>query len=90
LIRNLLLKEFKRHPKGKAVYPQLVEALDMVIPDEQVEANSNLTPDETAAKRKADMMIKAFLDDMPVYKECAFSAGKFAEERLEAILEKTK
>jgi hypothetical protein len=36
------------------------------------------------------MMIKAFLDDMPVYKVCAFSAGKFAEERLEAILEKAK
>jgi beta-glucosidase len=49
LTRNSLLKEFKRHPKGKAVYPQLVEAPDMGIPDEQVEADSDLTPDETAA-----------------------------------------
>jgi beta-glucosidase len=90
LTRNSLLKDFKRHPKGKVFYPQLAEAFDLGIPDEQVEVDSNLTPDETAAKKKADMMIKAFLDDMPVYKVCAFSAGKFAEERLEAILEKTK
>jgi hypothetical protein len=54
LTRNSLLKYFKRHPKGKAFNPQLVEAFDMGIPDEQVEVNSNLTPDQPAAKRKAD------------------------------------
>jgi len=35
-------------------------------------------------------MIKAFLNAVPVYKVCAFSARKFAEERLETILEKAK
>ena len=37
-------------------------------------------------KRKADMAIKAFLDDMPVYKVCRFSEGRFAEEMLDDIL----
>ena len=32
----------------------------------------NLTPEEAAAKKKADMAISAFLDDMPVYKIHAF------------------
>jgi hypothetical protein len=31
-----------------------------------------------------------FLDDMPVYKVCAFSEGKFAEERLEGILKQVQ
>jgi beta-glucosidase len=35
---------------------------------------------------EADMMVRAFLDDMPVYKVCAFSGGKFTEERLNQIL----
>jgi len=33
-----------------------------------------------------DMMVKAFLDDMPVYKVCAFSQNRFTEERLDGIL----
>ena len=37
-------------------------------------------------KTKSDMAVKAFLDDMPVYKVCAFSEGRFGEERLEEIL----
>jgi beta-glucosidase len=33
-----------------------------------------------------DLMVKAFLDDMPVYKVCAFSQNRFTEERLDGIL----
>jgi beta-glucosidase len=72
LTRDSLLKEFKNHPKGKAFYPQLVEAFGLGNPDE------------------ADMAVRAFLDDMPVYKVCAFSEGKFAEERLEDILKQVR
>ena len=46
----------------------------------------DLTPAEVVVKRKADMAVKAFLDDMPVYKVCAFSEGRFPEARLEEIL----
>jgi beta-glucosidase len=35
---------------------------------------------------EADMMLRAFLDDMPVYKVCAFSEGRFTEQRLEEVL----
>jgi beta-glucosidase len=72
LTRDSLLKEFKNHPKGKAFYPQLVEAFGLGNPDE------------------SDMAVKAFLDDMPVYKVCAFSGGGFTEERLNQILQQVK
>ena len=86
LTRDSLLKEFRDHPKGKEFYGELVEAFGLGNPYEQPEEDSRLTMDELLTKRKADMAVKAFLDDMPVYKVCAFSEGKFAEERLEAIL----
>jgi beta-glucosidase len=50
----------------------------------------NLTPEEAAAKKKADMMISAFLDDMPVYKIHAFSEGRFTEQRLEEVLSRVQ
>jgi len=39
---------------------------------------------------EADIAVKAFLDDMPVYKVCAFSEGRFTEEMLEDILKKVQ
>jgi beta-glucosidase len=86
LTRNSLLKEFAVHPKGKAFYGELVEAFGLGNPAEQPEEDSNLTPEEAATKRKSDMAVKAFLDDMPAYKVCAFSEGRFPEKRLEEIL----
>ena len=35
---------------------------------------------------EVDMTVRVFLDDMPVYKVCAFSEGKFTQERLREIL----
>jgi beta-glucosidase len=66
-------------------YRELAEAFELGIPD-PTEDTSSLTPGEATAKRKADMAVKAFLDDMPVYKVCAFSEGRFTEERLMDIL----
>jgi beta-glucosidase len=68
LTRNSLLKEFKNHPKGKAVYPRLVEAFGFGKLDE------------------SDMSTRLFLEDMPVYKVCAFSEGRFSEEMLNETL----
>jgi beta-glucosidase len=86
LTRNSLLKEFVNHPKGQAFYRELIEAFGLGNPGESAVEISNLTPEEIATKRKADMAVQAFLDDMPIYKACAFSEGRFTEERLEAIL----
>ena len=87
LTRRSLLKEFVNHPVGKAFYNELVEAFGLGNPGKpSAEEDSNLTAEEAATKRKADMAVKAFLDDMPVYKVCAFSEGRFSEERLEAML----
>jgi beta-glucosidase len=68
LTRDSLLKEFKTHPKGRAFYPQLVEAFGMGDPDE------------------ADMGTRLFLEEMPIYKVCAFSEGKFTEGMLAKML----
>jgi beta-glucosidase len=72
LSRYSMLKDFEKHPKGKAFYPQLAEAFGLGKPDE------------------ADMAVRAFLDDMPVYKVCAFSQGKFTEEMLKEILKQVQ
>ena len=72
LSRYSLLKDFEKHPKGKAFYPQLAEAFGLGKPDE------------------ADMAGRAFLDDMPVYKVCAFSEGKFTEQMLNEILKQVQ
>jgi beta-glucosidase len=90
LTRYSLLKEFKTHPKGKAFYPQLAEAFGMGNPDEPSEGARQLTPEEAAAKKKADMAVRAFLDDMPVYKVHAFSEGRFTEQKLEEILKQVR
>jgi beta-glucosidase len=90
LARHSLLKEFAKHPKGKAFHLQLVEAFGFGNPYEQTEDVSTLTPEEAAAKKKADMAVRAFLDDMPVYKVCRFSEGRFTEERLEDILKQVQ
>jgi beta-glucosidase len=89
LTGDSLLKEFKCHPKGKAFYPQLAEAFGLGNPDEFSETKPELTPAQAAAKKKADRATSSFLQDMPVYKVCAFSEGKFTEEMLEEILKKS-
>ena len=78
------------HPKGKAFHIQLVEAFGLGNPYEQTGDTSTLTQEEAAAKRKADMAVKAFLDDMPVYKVCPFSEGKFTEQSLEDVLKQVQ
>ncbi len=90
LTRHSLLKEFANHPKGKAFHRQLVEAFGLGNPYEQTEELSTLAPDEAATKRKADMAVTAFLDDMPVYKVCRFSEDRFTEEMLEDILKQVQ
>jgi beta-glucosidase len=87
LTRNSLLKELQNHPK---FYNEFVEAFGLENPDDPPEDDSNLTAEKAAAKKKADMAVKAFLDDMPLYKVCAFSEGRFSEERLEAILQQVQ
>jgi beta-glucosidase len=82
LTRTSMLKDFQKHPKGKAFYPQLLEATGMTIPS----VSDALTPKEAAEKKKARMAVMAFLDEMIVNKLPAFSEGKFTDEKLDEIL----
>jgi beta-glucosidase len=81
LTRTSMLKAFRDHPKGCQFYPELLNAAGLdVSPPKQS------TPEEDAAKKKADMATMAFLNDMPANKLPAFSQGKFTEKRLDEIL----
>ena len=84
LTRASMLKQFRDHPKGKAFYPRLLEAAGLKLASK--EEPKPVSPEEAAAKEKADMAMMAFLDDMPANKLPAFSKGKFAEEELDEIL----
>jgi hypothetical protein len=49
-----------------------------------VEAFGMGNPDE------ADTAVRIFLEEMPIYKVCAFSEGKFTEEMLAKMLTKAQ
>ena len=86
LTRNSMLKDFQNHPKGKAFYPQLLEASGMDIPSE----SDALSPEEAAEKRKLRMFVMAFLDEMLVKKLPAISEGRFTDEKLDEILQQVQ
>ena len=86
LTRNSMLKDFQNHPKGNAFYPQLLEASGMDIPSE----SDALSPEEAAEKRKLRMFVMAFLDEMLVKKLPAISEGRFADEKLDEILQQVQ
>ena len=88
LTRASMLKEFRDHPKGKAFYPRLLEAAGLKLASK--EEPKPVSPEEAAAKEKADMAMMAFLDDMPANKLPAFSKGKFSEEELDSIVGQTQ
>jgi beta-glucosidase len=45
---------------------------------------------EMGSPEEADMAVRVFLEEMPIYKVCAFSEGKFTEEMLAEILTKAQ
>jgi beta-glucosidase len=88
LTRASMLKEFRDHPKGKAFYPRLLEAAGLKVASR--EESTAVSPEEAAAKDKADMAMMAFLNDMPANKLPAFSKGEFSEAELDKILGEVK
>jgi beta-glucosidase len=82
LTRASMLKDFQNHPKGRAFYRELLDAIGMQIPS----VEEGLSAEAAAEKKKARMAVMAFLDEMIVNKIPAFSEGKFTDKRLEEIL----
>lgn len=85
LVRSSMLKAFRDHPKGSAFYPELIKAAGL-----NVSPTAESTPEDDAAKKKADMAMMAFLNDMPANKLPAFSRGEFTDRRLDEILEQVQ
>jgi beta-glucosidase len=80
LTRESMLKEFGEHPRTRAAYRPLLDAL---IADFSGAADSGaLTPEQ----RKARDMAEAFLSELPVWKLPLMSQGKFSEQRLDELL----
>lgn len=82
-----MLKDFQNHPKGKFIYPQLLQSLSGAS---ATDSKSEPTPEEAAARKKAQAMMAAFLSELPVKKLIGFSQGKFTEEMLQAILKQVE
>lgn len=74
LTRFSLMKTLRDHPKGHAVYEQLM---------------GNLVPPglDEAAKQKQRKMMESFFNDMPVFKFINMSGGRFTEEMLQGVLQ---
>ena len=86
LTRSSMLKDFLVHPKGKEFYPELAKASGIPIPEISDEPGAGRAAEAEAELRKARLALMSFLNDMPVSKLPAFSAGKFSELRLGQIL----
>jgi beta-glucosidase len=83
LTRESMVKEFKNHPKGQALYPQLK---NVIMGSFEEPTPVKRTPREEYARKKAEMSTLVFVNDMPAYKLIAFSEGKFTEQMLNDIL----
>ena len=82
LTRTSMLKDFQNHPKGRAFYGELLDAIGMKIPS----VDEGLSAEAAAEKKKTRMAVMAFLDEMIVNKIPAFSEGRFTDDRLDEIL----
>lgn len=75
LTRYSMMKEFKNHPKGNAVYKQMMGGM---VPQ-------GMDPHSEEAK-KMQAMMELFLADMPILKMVSMSGGMMTDEMLDGIL----
>jgi len=78
-----MVKEFLAHPGGEKFYPQLLKGFGVDI---NAAPDKTLKPEQAEAKKKSDLMMMSFLNDLPAYKLVNFSAGKFSYEMLDNII----
>ncbi|WP_341675891.1 glycoside hydrolase family 3 C-terminal domain-containing protein [Niveibacterium sp. SC-1] len=78
-------RELKELAGGAALYSEVLAALGFANADAPI-SDSQGTPDEVAAARKAQMSLLSFVDEMPLVKVPAFSQGRMTDARLEEIL----
>ncbi|RZM25446.1 MAG: glycosyl hydrolase [Pedobacter sp.] len=83
LTRYSMIKEFLAHPKGKAFYPQMLKTFGV---DVTKAPDANLNAEQAQAKKKSDLMMMSFLNDLPAYKLVYFSAGNFSFKMLDDML----
>ncbi len=75
---NSMIKHFEQHPRGRRFYLHLVQATNQgLVKDPDQEST------EDWSKRKlTNVMLWAFVDNLPVSKLPAFSQGRFTEAML--------
>lgn len=88
LSRESMIKDFRDHPNGEVIYAELVRAMGFgdLLQTTDAPATAGETPEQIAAKRKADAAVLVFVNETPVNKVPAFSCGKFSDARLAEIL----
>ncbi|MGD9211561.1 MAG: glycoside hydrolase family 3 C-terminal domain-containing protein [Desulfobacteraceae bacterium] len=88
LTRQSMIKDFCDHPKGRAYYKELLEAIgfEKLAESEDLFAAGDLTAEQIAEMQKAQASEMASISNLPVNKIPAFSNGTFTETRLNKIL----
>jgi beta-glucosidase len=89
LTEESMLKDFARHPKGKAFLGQMQKATGLVGAIGKDSRKAKLSEREKADILKAQKALMAFLNEMPASRIRGFSEGKFGDEALRKILRKT-
>jgi beta-glucosidase len=90
LTEESMLKDFARHPKGKAFYGRLLKATGLAGAIGRDSNQAKLTARQKADIQKAANSLIAFLNELPVNRIGAFSEGKFGDAQLRKILKKIR
>jgi beta-glucosidase len=85
LTRDSMVKAFENHPRGHAVYNEVMDIVMTRFSDKQVAAT---TPEEKAARARAARMEAAVLRDLPFYRLATLFGHPFTETSVRALLEK--
>lgn len=88
LTRDSLVQDFRGRPGGDRAYAEMVRALGLggLLEPADDPSTARLTPEQIAAKRKADSAALAFVNEMPLYKIPAMSGGVCTEARIAELL----
>jgi beta-glucosidase len=90
LKEDSMLKDFLKHPKGKAYYLALAKASGLVNAIGKRPKGTKLSAQEKANIQKAEKALMSYVNELPVNRIGALSLGKFTDAMLENILRKVR
>ncbi len=90
LNEDSMLKDFLKHPVGKAYYPTLAKASGLVNAIGKRPKGTKLSAQEKANIQKAEKALMSYVNELPVNRIGALSLGQFTDRMLEDVLRKAQ